>query len=108
MEARDILAEKASEMAVLDSQLAPAREEERRVREAILATHKRSGDVVILNLARAGERVPLFEQLTAISREWGPLKAQRSRLNAEIKNIERQIERLQKQIETENRKKRRG
>lgn len=107
-EARDILAGKASDMAVLDAKLAPAREEERRIRDAILATHSRSGDVVILNLGRAGERSPLFDRLSAISREWGPVKAQRSRLNSQVRDLERQIERMQKQAEAETRKRRKA
>lgn len=106
--ARDILASKASDMAALDTKLAPVREEERLVRDAILATHRRTGGIVILNLDRTGERAPLFDKLTRISKEWGPLKSRRSRLNSEIRDLERQIERLQKLAATAAQKKRKA
>lgn len=105
---REAISDKASDMAELDLVLAPVREEERSIRDAILATHKRDGDVVILNLGRAKERGPLFSQLDDISREWGPVKERRRRLNSEIKNLERVADRLQKLIENESRKKRKA
>lgn len=107
-EAREAMALKASDMAGLDAILAPVREEERRVRNEILSTHHHRGDVVILNLGTADQRAPLFVKLDMIAKEWGPTKGKRSRLNSEIKELERQIERMQNLLAKQAAKKRRA
>lgn len=107
-ECREVMAEKASELALMDSRLAPARAEEQDIREAIVATHDVQNGVVILNLGRRAERSPLFVKLDKISKEWGPLKSERKILHGEIKTLERQIDHIQRSIERANRKKARG
>lgn len=107
-ECREVMAEKASELALMDSRLAPARAEEQEIREAIVATHDRRDGVIVLNLGRRGERSPLFTRLDAISKKWGPLKSQRKNLHGEIKTLERQIDHIQRAIERANRKKAKG
>jgi septal ring factor EnvC (AmiA/AmiB activator) len=107
-ECREVLAEKASELAIMDSRLAPARADETDIREAIVATHDRRDGVVILNLGTRGERSPLFAKLDKISKEWGPLKNERKNLFCEIKTIERQIDHIKRSIERANRKKARA
>ncbi|MCO5129756.1 MAG: hypothetical protein M9932_04230 [Xanthobacteraceae bacterium] len=107
-ECREVMAEKASELALMDSRLAPARVKEQEIREAIVATHDRRDGVIVLNLGRRGERSPLFTRLDAISKKWGPLKSQRKDLHGEIKTLERQIDHIQRAIERANRKKAKG
>ena len=107
-ECREVMAEKASELALMDSRLAPARAEEQEIREAIVATHDKRDGVIVLNLGRRGERSPLFTRLDAISKKWGPLKSQRKDLHGEIKTLERQIDHIQRAIECANRKKAKG
>lgn len=97
-EARSALAGKAAEMAVIDSRLAPVRQEESEVQQSILATHDKLGGVVQLRLDRAVERKPLFRRLDEISAKWGPLKNERKTLYGEIKTLERQISHIQRLI----------
>src|SRR5688572_1330331 len=49
-EAREILAEKAADLADLDEVLAPVWREEGEIKDAILDTHGRQGNVVVLDL----------------------------------------------------------
>jgi hypothetical protein len=107
-ECREVMADKASELALMDSRLAPVRAEEQEIRESIVSTHERRDGVVFLNLGRRGERSPLFSRLDAISQKWGPLKSQRKHLHGEIKTLERQIDHIQRAIERANRKKARN
>lgn len=108
-EAREVLAEKASELAIIDSRLAPVRDEERDIRDSILETHHRGPNgLVILNLGGAGRRSPLFGRLDAISKKWGPLKSERKVLYGEIKTLERQIDHIKRSVERANRKKARA
>jgi hypothetical protein len=107
-ECREVMAEKSSELAVMDSRLAPARAEEQEVREAIVATHDRRDGVVILNLGNRGQRSPLFSRLDEISKKWGPLKSERKILHGEIKTLERQIDHIKRSIERADRKKARA
>lgn len=103
-EAREVLAVKASEMASLDDKLAPARAEERLVRDRIVATHSTSNGVTTLNLDRRGDRAPLFAKLDDIARVWGPMKSERKILFGEVKTLEREIDRLQRVIDKPKRK----
>lgn len=108
-EVREVLAEKASELAIIDSRLAPVRDEERDIRDSILETHHRGPNgLVILNLGGAGRRSPLFGRLDAISKKWGPLKSERKTLYGEIKTLERQIDHIKRSVERANRKKARA
>lgn len=95
-------------MALLDSRLSPVRDEERRLRDSILATHGTRDGVVLLNIDRAGDRAPLFTRLNQISSEWGPTKTERGNLNRQIKALEREVVQLEKAIINEGRKKRRA
>jgi hypothetical protein len=106
--AREIISELASELAVLDNRLAPVRNEERDLRDEILATHGERNGVIILNLDRAGDRAPIFTRLSAIAREWGPTKAQRGNLNRRIKALEREATQLEKDIIAERQKRRKA
>lgn len=103
-EAREILAEKSADLADLDAVLAPVWREEGEIKDAILATHGRAGNVVVLNLSRRGERVPLFARRDAIAREWGKTKGERRYLQSEIKELENRIDRFRRLIEAEGRK----
>lgn len=103
-EAREVLAFKASEMAGLDERLAPARAEERLVRDRIAATHSTRNGVTVLDLDRRGDRAPLFSKLDEIAMVWGPMKSDRKILFGEIKTLEREIERLQRIIDKPKRK----
>lgn len=102
--AREIISELASELAVLDSRLAPVRDEERGLRDQVLATHGECNGVVILNLDRAGDRAPLFARLSEIARKWGPTKAQRGNVNRRIKALECEAAQLEKAIIAERQK----
>lgn len=102
--AREALADRAAELARLDEILFPVRMEEKDLRERILETHDRTGNVVVLDLGRASERAPLFARLSAIAAEWGKLKAERSSVNTHVKSLEREIDRLKRLIEKTDKK----
>ena len=109
-ETREVLAEKATSLALLDQQLLPGRNEEAVIRDSIRGTHlRREGrpdGALILDLHRAAEREPLFEALDANTAEWGPMRTERARLNGEVKRLERQADRLVRDIDREAKKKR--
>jgi hypothetical protein len=102
--AQDVLASKASAVAVLDDRLAPVRIEEQAIRSRIVATHAVSNGVTMLDLGRRGDRAPLFVKLDEIARKWGPLKSERKVLFGEIKTLERQIDHLRRLIDKQDRK----
>ncbi len=104
--AQEIIADLASDLSDLDSQLAPVWDEECRLKDRILATHGMRDGVVLLNLDRAGDRAPIFSKFSEIARKWGPLKTKRGNLNRQVKSLERHIGHLQKLITAEARKKR--
>lgn len=102
------LAEKSSAMACLDTKLGPVRDEEQRIKAAILATHETRNGVIHLDVNRGRERVPYFERLTALAREWGPLREERRQLNGEVKGLEKQADRLRNLIQADANKKRKA
>lgn len=105
-EARQALAWKSSEMADLDSILAPVRAEERDIRDAILATHGRDqSGVVVVDFGNRLERRRLFEKLDLIAKQWGKEKALRKDLHSQIKTLEKQIEHIEREISKPKRKK---
>jgi hypothetical protein len=106
--AREIISELASKLAALDNRLAPVRDEERDLRDQVLATHGECNGVVILNLDRAGDRAPLFARLSEIARKWGSTKAQRGNVNRRIKALEREANQLEKAIIAERQKQRKA
>lgn len=107
-ECREVMAEKASELAAMDSCLAPVRAEELDIRSAIVATHDKDHEVVVLNLGNRNRRSPLFARLDKISVEWGWLKNQRKTLHGEVRTLERQIDHIRRAVERDARKKARG
>ena len=104
-EARLALQDFSSELASLDSQLAPYWRDDRIIRDAILATHgRRSDGAVILDISQARERKAMFKQLDRLTEEWGPVKVARSEMNARVRGLERQIREFERAISKETQK----
>lgn len=103
--AQESITELASMLAGLDDELSPVRSEERRIKDAVLATHSKTHDgVIIFELTGARERAGFFRQLDELTFKWGRKKEERRRLASQIKDLEKQIQRLENLISKERKK----
>lgn len=100
----EALADRASELASIDSVLAPVRAEEFEIRAQLLETYDSRKGVIVFNHC-AKERAPLFRRLTEISVKWGKQKSERAQVNTHVKSLEREADQLRRIISRESKKK---
>jgi len=108
LEAIGVLGELATERDRLDGTLKPVTDREEEIRARIRSTHRGHGNAITLNLSRVDDRKPLWAELDEIAAKWGPLRAERKRVNTEIKLLSKHVEKLRVMIEREEKKRMKG
>ena len=91
----------AQELADLDDVLGPVEVKDRNIRAQIQRTHKTVTGRIIHSLDRAGERAPLFAELTAIAEQWGKTRNQRRATDSRRKAWQREVDYLRRAIAKE-------
>jgi hypothetical protein len=97
---KEWIVETAKEVAAFDLALAPVWARENRIRAAIKSTHGvNSSGTLIYSRAGACDRAPCFEDLMAISLEWGHTKSKRTELAQRVRAYERVADRIGRELE---------
>jgi hypothetical protein len=97
---KEWIVETAKEVAAFDLALAPVWARENRIRAAIKSTHGvNSSGTLIYSRAGACDRAPCFEDLMAISLEWGHTKSKRTELARRVRAYERVADRIGRELE---------
>jgi len=95
---RGALAAKSFDLAMLDRELSPGRDEERAIKDRLQRSYAvNEAGVIVIDFVRRNERAPLFRALDELTRTWGPKRVERSRIAGEVKALEKLVEHLTKQ-----------
>jgi len=101
---RALAVDAADEVARLNAALRPSDWAADEIKRAIARTHVQAGGRLRFSQDGAADRVPLFEQLTALSVQWGKTRKERAQWKQTLRGYEREVQRLQRIIETANRR----
>ncbi len=104
-EAQSALADKAAELADLDSKLAPYWPALDGLKTTIARTHSLDDrGVIVLDLVRREDRKQMFQRLDEFNQSWAPVVNERRIVKSQVKDLERQVARIAESIAKERKR----